>query len=798
MEKNRGSKGSPMIDPRALMEEYQRSLEAVEYDSDAARTERAIQMIKDKNRRRGQSIWTEQPVVKPEKSVWMSGEQQDQPVPVRTQPRRRPVTERRAQRPVRPVRAEGAKPSDDVFAGVRVAADHKAEQERAEREKLEREQAARRVETPKAPAKKLIDKPKTELTLEVTPKGTSIRSASRQTVTLGVPAAVMKREDKPAPEPKPVPKPVTAARQEISVEVPKAVIKEEAVKAAPVTRQQEPAVKTAQEAEQEKLREELLPFAGFEEQGEEEAAASDTLQSEPEPQTELSDPVPVPASEPAPKVERSRIEVSEKQFKTDLEKYEKLREKTIKKQKERERLSKTGRNDFEFSFVNAAVCLTVMMTVAIALVVMHRESGFINSEFRNLATFPKFSLSSWFDGSFAKGVTTYYTDTIPYREDLKKMSASITDKFGIKSDDIKVKGKMKTVKKEKLDEEKVATTTTVTAFTGKVTTTTTKKDETTTTTTTKKTEKEEIVEVPDNLDDVNWEGNVIVVGSGKNVRAVDAYYGSFEIGEQYAECVNKWKADLGDSVNVYNMTIPTAAAYYLPEKFRDNVSDQKDNITNIYANLKGVIGVDIYDILDDHKKEYIYSRTDHHWQPLGAYYAMKVFSEKAGIEYPELSTYEECKIEDFVGTMYGFSDYEPQLAEYPDTFIYYKPDNEYTVKYYDTSFENPVESGLFFDFAEGVNCYSAILNVDAEIAEIETDCDNGRVLVIFKDSFGNATVPFLTHGFSKIYVCDYRYFDLNAIDFCKQVGCTDLMFALSITSASTDFKIDQLNNIRIQ
>ena len=43
---------------------------------------------------------------------------------------------------------------------------------------------------------------------------------------------------------------------------------------------------------------------------------------------------------------------------------------------------------------------------------------------------------------------------------------------------------MKTVKKEKLDEEKVATTTTVTAFTGKVTTTTTKKDETTTTTTT--------------------------------------------------------------------------------------------------------------------------------------------------------------------------------------------------------------------------------------------------------------------------------------------------------------------------
>lgn len=53
-----------------------------------------------------------------------------------------------------------------------------------------------------------------------------------------------------------------------------------------------------------------------------------------------------------------------------------------------------------------------------------------------------------------------------------------------------------------------------------------------------------------------------------------------------------------------------------------------------------------------------------------------------------------------------------------------------------------MESTLFFDYAEGVNCYSAILNVDQEIAEIDTGVDNGRVLVVFKDSFGNALIPF--------------------------------------------------------
>ena len=39
-------------------------------------------------------------------------------------------------------------------------------------------------------------------------------------------------------------------------------------------------------------------------------------------------------------------------------------------------------------------------------------------------------------------------------------------------------------------------------------------------------------------------------------------------------------------------------------------------------------------------------------------------------------------------------------------------------------------------------------------------------------------------SFENIYVCDMRYFELNAIDFCKQVGCTDLLFAMNTFSAT--------------
>ncbi|MBR1864085.1 MAG: hypothetical protein IJ806_08370 [Ruminococcus sp.] len=468
----------------------------------------------------------------------------------------------------------------------------------------------------------------------------------------------------------------------------------------------------------------------------------------------------------------------------------------VHKKKRLKRRKENKYHEMEFSFINSIMSLGLLFTVAVSLVVLERESGFIHSENRNLAEFPTFSVKSYFDGQFTKGITEYYTDTIPGRETFKKFGSEFSKHLGINTDDMVVKGSHKTAEKEELDEEKVAAITTVTAnLQPKPSTTTTTRPGETTTTTTRV--SEEVVELPEILDDGQWEGDVIVFGKGENVRAVAGYYGMFEYGKMYAETINKWKEELPD-VNVYNMSIPTSSAYYLPKSFRDTVSDQKDNIDNIASELKGIINVDVFNDLAKHTDEYIYSRTDHHWQPRGAYYAGKVFADKAGIDYPDLKTYDEWKIEGFLGTMYAYSDYDSELAANPDTFIYYKPDNSYSVTYYDTDFTAPRSGDLFFDYAEGVYCYSAILDVDWEVAEIETDVKNGRTLVIFKDSFGNALVPFMTHGFEKIYVCDFRYFDNNAIDFCKKVGCTDLLFAISVTSCATEMHIQAINNCRVQ
>ncbi len=456
----------------------------------------------------------------------------------------------------------------------------------------------------------------------------------------------------------------------------------------------------------------------------------------------------------------------------------------------------------EFHFINAVAMILIFAVASIILLVAKRESGVSEHDNRELATFPSFSVSSWFKGTFTSGVTEYYTDTIPYRENLLTFNSRLTKLFGINRDgeDGRVIGNKGDVEKEEFTG--TLTTPDIVIHTGTPApvsdqpgpVTTTPSDNTSTTTT------PTVTTLPvDDPNDGKLENGIMIVGSGKNVRALECYGGSFENGKKYAKFVNQYKQDLGEYVNVYSMSIPTAFAFYCPEKFKNEYGSTIDNINNIRSYLSGVVDIDAYGALSEHTSEYIYSRTDHHWQPLGAYYAAQKFAQAAQVPFDDLSTYEKVVEEDFVGTLYAYSNYEEELANNPDSFTYYKPANTDSLKvtYYDTDFKNGQKSQLFFKAAQKINLYSTFLGSDTKIAEIRTGCGNGRTLVIFKDSFGNALVPFLTNSFDTIYVVDLRYFTPNAISFCKQVGATDVLFATCMFTC-TSKKVNYIENIRVQ
>lgn len=447
------------------------------------------------------------------------------------------------------------------------------------------------------------------------------------------------------------------------------------------------------------------------------------------------------------------------------------------------------RYNYLFSLIQTVLCVVMLFGIGISLVTKERASGFIESENRNLAEFPKFSLRSYFSGDYTDGIVTYYTDTIPAREQLRSVANRVTAHFGIRRDDLSFFGDAAVGERESLSDEEKAATSKVTVYTGTRPAVTTATE-----TVTEPIQTKERTEIPDDGEIIN--SSVIVSGRGTpEVRAMPMFGGMFEIGRRYAEVLNEYKEMVGDTVNIYNMSIPLASAFYMPKNLEGWYSDQHECITNIGLSLNNVINVDVFETLSAHTDEYIFLRTDHHWQPLGAYYAAQQFAEEAAVPFTPLSEMEECVKENFCGTMYMYTGYLEELQTYPDTYYYYRPQNDYTISYYDGTFSNPQESTLFFDWAEGVNTYSTILGGDLNIAEIKTDVGNGRTLVVIKNSYGNALVPFLVGSFEKIYVVDFRYVQVGMEDFFTRVGATDVLFGMAISSCYTSEHINAIREI---
>lgn len=442
------------------------------------------------------------------------------------------------------------------------------------------------------------------------------------------------------------------------------------------------------------------------------------------------------------------------------------------KQWQRKRRSRIARRFFKV--VNVLMCGLTFLSIALFMIVMKRPTV-SEIENRNLAKFPSFSFSDYFSGEYTSGIENYYNDTVPGRETLKNLVAAVRSHFGKKTEDnVKIHGTIvsKDDEKEEKAETKPAVTTAPAEDNAQGTTTGA------VTSAAKKT--------TDILDNPNIEGeisnNILVY---KN-RGIMLYGGSFKKGQAYAETLNRFKSDLGKNVNVYSLVAPTPVSYYLPKKYEDMTGSEIDNIKNINEYLKNVTPVDAYGALKKHKDEKIYPRTDHHWTPLGAYYAAEEFAKSADVPFAGLSKYKKVTKEGYVGTLYGYSG-DADLKNNPEDFVYYVPkDESYTTTYYDNDMTNKREGKLLInlDNVAPVSWYLVFMGSDDKIAHVHTKAGNGRKLAIVKDSYGNALVPYLTESFEDIYVIDMRYFELNAVSYFKEQGITDVLFAMNTFSAT--------------
>lgn len=285
---------------------------------------------------------------------------------------------------------------------------------------------------------------------------------------------------------------------------------------------------------------------------------------------------------------------------------------------------------------------------------------------------------------------------------------------------------------------------------------------------------------------------IMIIGEPGKVRAAEPYGGRSAGEVEYANSANKYKSVFGDSVNVYCMVIPNAGAFYTPNKASAG-KNQGTTINRIFSHLDdNVKAVDIYSILGRHAAEAIYSRTDHHWAPLGAFYAAKKFAAVAGVPFKDLSHYKKHVIHNYVGTMYMFTKSQ-DVKNSPEDFIYWTPDStvSYTTTYINYNTRNGValseraaQKGDYFQKGvSGAGCYVVFMGGDAKITQVRTSTKNGRRLLIFKDSYGNAIPGYLFFSFEEIHVVDCRFFKRNIKKYVKENKITDILFANNIMRA---------------
>lgn len=265
---------------------------------------------------------------------------------------------------------------------------------------------------------------------------------------------------------------------------------------------------------------------------------------------------------------------------------------------------------------------------------------------------------------------------------------------------------------------------------------------------------------------------------------VQLYAGGYNQ-DLYVQSVNAFANDLEGIAQVYSMIPPTKAEFYCPKDYEEYNASQLDDINYIEQHLSDKVkSVRCYDILQKHIDEYIYFRTDHHWTALGAYYAAGQFAQAAGVPFKEIGSdnFEEKAIVGFVGSLYGSTN-DANLLNDPDVFSYYIPKNKYDCYYYDMAYNFDGKYPFFLP-QEPRNAFGTYMGSDKKIVRIETDCKNSRKLMVIKDSYGDVEIPFYMNSFEEIYVTDVRFFDLNAIDFIKEQGITDVLFTMCTYSAA--------------
>lgn len=270
-----------------------------------------------------------------------------------------------------------------------------------------------------------------------------------------------------------------------------------------------------------------------------------------------------------------------------------------------------------------------------------------------------------------------------------------------------------------------------------------------------------------NTIDAYYNGAVLVCGD----YGLEYFLPSAEGNAPWANTVNKF-AEKYPQLNVTALLVPKSCVFNFPAGYTDPYERTEAHISATYGMLnEGIRTGDVLGIMTEHSDEYMFYRTDHHWTSLGAYYASVAYCNANDIVPYELDTYETVYRTGFVGTFYNFTGGDSNFKTKPDYSVARYPHIGYSMiagnhgAWYNTT-------ALNYNYNNYAGMY---ISGDNPLTVITTENKNGKVLMIFKESYGNAFVPYMIDYYEKIVVVDIRKESKGVGALIEEYGVTDAL-----------------------
>jgi len=257
------------------------------------------------------------------------------------------------------------------------------------------------------------------------------------------------------------------------------------------------------------------------------------------------------------------------------------------------------------------------------------------------------------------------------------------------------------------------------------------------------------------------------------------------LAERYAEVLNAYIDILPANTRMFSLVSPVKVEF-MDERYAAVNSSQIGTINYINSLLHDkIITVDAHGFLAKHSEEYIFFRTDHHWTALGAYYAYLAYAEAAGLEPVTIENYVENAIEGFVGSL-AVGTRNRTILSSPDTIYFYTINNgtELSISMHTIPADLSTLS------------YRIFLGGDRDIYTFNSSNLNGRTLVVVKDSFANAMIPWLAPHYETVVVIDPRQFTGSVKQVLESFDDIDLLFVNYIPATTMPDLIEQTYNAR--